>query len=49
MTFQKPLAAHTFEVGVDFIHNPVEAGFFEFIHTSKFALEPTQRHRGECQ
>src|SRR5437016_2614924 len=39
----KTVGRHTFEVGVDFIHNPVEGGFFEFNPTLlvRFAADPS--------
>jgi outer membrane receptor protein involved in Fe transport len=39
----KTVGRHTFEVGVDFIHNPVEGGFFEFNPTLliRFGANPS--------
>ncbi len=39
----KTVGRHTFEVGVDFINNPVEGGFFEFNPTLliRFAADPS--------
>src|SRR5258708_6281554 len=39
----KTVGRHTFEVGVDFINNPVEGGFFEFNPTLliRFAVNPS--------
>jgi outer membrane receptor protein involved in Fe transport len=39
----KTVGRHTFEVGVDFIHNPVEGGFFEFNPTLllRFGADPS--------
>ncbi len=34
--FSKTMGKHTFKGGVDFIHNPVEGGFFEFNSTLEF-------------
>jgi outer membrane receptor protein involved in Fe transport len=39
----KTVGRHTFEVGVDFINNPIEGGFFEFSSTLEidFAVNPS--------
>jgi hypothetical protein len=39
----KTVGHHTFKAGVDFIHNPVEGGFFEFSSTLEvdFAVNPS--------
>jgi hypothetical protein len=41
--FSKTIGKHTFKAGVDFIHNPVEGGFFEFNSTLEvdFAADPS--------
>jgi len=47
MTFQKTVGPPTFEVGVDFIHNPSRGGFFEFNSHALIRFGATQRDRGK--